>query len=121
MVAEGSHAVKIYHDKEGRYRGRTNLPITDGAIICTDETNLSVNANCTIIPLVLYPTPLHETRRPAVEFLSEKRGIRCNEMSGYCAEFNFRFFPREEMELDLGEKFLNNLAAIYEETFNSLR
>ena len=56
----------------------------------------------------------------ALAWFKKKRGIKCEKLAGFIAEFNFRFFYEQNDGISLGTKFMTALAKVYENIFQGL-
>ena len=56
----------------------------------------------------------------ALAWFKKKRGIKCEKLGGFVAEYNLRFFYEENDEISLGTRFMTALAKVYENVFQGL-
>ena len=53
----------------------------------------------------------------SLAWFKKKRGIKCEKLGGFIAEYNFRFFCEENDGISLGTRFMTALAKVHEINF----
>ena len=69
-----------------------------------------------ITEITLFQGNVENPENHALQWLRKKKGIKCNEVGGYIAEYNFEFFRTENT---VEERFLHANAATYRPLFGN--
>ena len=88
---------------------RTYSTIKDlsvGEAMVTEETGLFPDSSVKI--------------KNALAWFKKKRGIKCEKLGEFIAEYNFWLFYEENDRISLGTRFMTALAKVYENVFQGL-
>ena len=107
----------LLHNRTNCYsRGGHAIPLSNNARIYSTIKDLSVEEARVIERFPGSSVKIKNT----LAWSKKKRGIKCDKLGGFIAEYNFRFFCEENDEISLETRFMTPLAKVYENVFQGL-
>ena len=108
------------HNRNNRYtRGGHAIPVANNARIYSTVKDLSVGEARAIEETGRFPNSSVKIKN-VLAWFKKKRGIKCEKLGGFIAEYNFRFFYEENDSISFGIRFMTALAKVYENVFQGL-
>ena len=110
----------LLHNRNNRYtRGGHAIPVANNAGIYSTIKDLSVGKARVIEETGRFPDSSVKIKNTLAWF-KKKRGIECEKLGGFIAEYNFRFFYEENDGISLGTRFMTVFTKVYENVFQDL-
>lgn len=94
-----------------KINGNMIVPVVDGSTVYTNLDDFLLLGSCVAVAGNMYPGNVDNRIFHAMNWIKQKRGIRCKKVGGFIAEYNFRYFLGEG---DIGNRFLTAMQSVYE-------
>ena len=102
----------LLHNRNNHYtKGGHTIPVANNARIHSTIKDLSVVEARVIEEIERFPDSSSKIKNTLAWF-KKKRGIKCENLGGFIAEYNFRFFYEENDGISLRTRFMTLLAKV---------
>ena len=116
VLKQGDQIPYLLHNVNKRFFNES-IPVAERTTIFTDiRTLMTPNNTLNIMEITLLQGNDENPKNHALQWLKKKRGIKCNKVGGYIAEYNFKFFRTENT---VGDRFLHTMTATYRPLFGN--